>query len=96
MTSRLSSMVLRSDFVLEDGDEMKEESKERVKSDDSEGIHVTDDESESETEYDEMFDKMAVIANEENEAYVKENKRKRSKTVTANPKKLEVNILLGL
>lgn len=89
-------MVLRSDFVLEDGDEMKEESKERVKSDDSEGIHVTDDESESETEYDEMFDKMAVIANEENEAYVKENKRKRSKTVTANPKKLEVNILLGL
>lgn len=78
-------MVLRSEFSMDNYDEVKIEGKERAAKRShivmANGDHpVTVVESESDGEYDEMFDKMAVIENEENEANLKENEVKRSKT----------------
>ena len=81
LTSRLSCMVLRSDFVFSDG--VKNESKKRAISETNDGdeeIEITDEEAGSEAEYDEIFDNMPVIANEENEANSPMKNKKNSKT----------------
>ena len=74
-------MVLRSDFVFSDG--VKNESKKRAISETNDGdeeIEITDEEAGSEAEYDEIFDNMPVIANEENEANSPMKNKKNSKT----------------
>ncbi|CAD6240443.1 GSCOCG00008790001-RA-CDS [Cotesia congregata] len=67
LTSRLSSMVLRSEFVLK-----QVESKENITND--ENIQIIDDSQiKNDTEYDEMFNNMPVISNDENDRNYNEN-----------------------
>ncbi|XP_043289692.1 WD repeat-containing protein 74-like isoform X1 [Venturia canescens] len=86
LTSRLSSMVLRSNFSMDDEDEVKIETKERaakrsqIEIENDDDLRITDDERNSDVEYDEMFDEMDVIENEENEANLEENNGKQRKT----------------
>ncbi|XP_044579016.1 WD repeat-containing protein 74 [Cotesia glomerata] len=78
LTSRLSSMVLRSEFVLKEV-----ESKENITND--ENIQIIDDsEIKNDAEYDEMFNNMQVICNDKKEPNYNENRIKKRKIVKEN------------